>query len=47
MVELSAARVSANGHVNSIVNVGVKDIGDCRGDGIMNIVPLVSDGCQC
>ena len=39
-------RVSANSHVNLTVNVGVEDIGDCRGDGIVNIVPLVGDGCQ-
>ena len=39
-------RVGGDGHVTSTVNVGVEDIGDCRGDGIMNIVPLVSNGCQ-
>ena len=38
------ARVGADGHVNLIVNVGIKDIGDGRGDGSMSIVPLVSDG---
>ena len=45
-MQLSVVRVSADGHVNLTVNVGVRDIGECMSDGIMNIVPLVGDGCQ-
>ena len=42
-----AVRVSTNGHVDLVVNVSVKDVGDGRDDSGVSIVCLICDVCQC